>query len=80
MFWTREIAGWLLVAIGLYAYLVCFGILMGQDKPVSAGIVAAMATMVFRGGIQLVKVAAAARMVQQARRAAESASPSGTRR
>ena len=68
MFWTREIAGWLLVAAGLYGYLLCFGLFLAHDKVLSGGIAAGMATMIFRGGIHLVKVATAARVVLLARR------------
>ena len=68
--WTREIAGWLLVALGLYGYLLCFGMFLAQDRPVSAGISAGIATVIFRGGIHLIRVATAARVVMAARRPA----------
>lgn len=67
-FWIREIVGWLLVLLGLFAYLVCFANFLAEDKVIGAGILAGMGTMVFRGGLHLVKVATAARVVLAVRR------------
>lgn len=65
MNWVREIAGWLLILIGLYLYLLCLSFLSDRQI-VEGGIVASVGTMVFRGGIQLVKVSSAARVVSNA--------------
>ena len=69
MYWAREIAGWLLVAAGLYGYLLCFGVFLMQEKAMTGTIAAGIATVIFRGGLHLVRVATAARLVQQSRRA-----------
>lgn len=59
MFKTREIAGWLLVLLGLY--LVRMGLeFVGDRKVFEASVVMFAAMTTFRGGIQLVKVATAA--------------------
>jgi hypothetical protein len=66
-FWIREIVGWFLMAVGLFAYLICYGFFLVADRVVAAGILAGIATMIFRGGLHLVKVATAARVVLHAR-------------
>ena len=59
MFKTREFAGWLLVLFGLY--LLRMGLdFVGDRKVVEASVIVFAAIAVFRGGIQLVKVATAA--------------------
>jgi hypothetical protein len=64
-FWVREIAGWLLVGAGLYAfylaYLFCRARMMLEAWPVTV-----FGIFVFRGGIHLLKVAVAARVCLQA--------------
>ncbi|QDU59744.1 hypothetical protein Pan216_05760 [Planctomycetes bacterium Pan216] len=62
IYWVREIAGWLLVLMGLYLFLVCLN-LIGERQVVGASIIAGIGIFVFRGGIHLVKVAAASRVV-----------------
>jgi len=64
-YWLRELAGWLLVGVGLWlfyeAYQLCLVHLVISAWPlVVAGI------FVFRGGIQLLKVAVAARVCREA--------------
>jgi hypothetical protein len=79
-FWIREIFGWLFMIAGLLGYIVCLGVFLLNDRVVEAGILAGVSTMLFRGGLHLVKVATAARVVIQARRvqakATERARPS----
>jgi len=67
-FWVREIFGWLFMIAGLLGYMMCLGVFLLHDRVVEAGILAGISTMVFRGGLHLVKVATAARVVMQARR------------
>ncbi len=70
MFKTREIAGWLFVFIGLY--LIRMGLeFVGDRKVVEASVVVFAAMTVFRGGIQLIKVATAAHVCLTAERQAE---------
>ncbi len=69
MFWLREIAGWLLVGVGLYLFFICFAMLV-NDPPniLEAPLLTVIAVFVFRGGIHLLKVAVAARVCQQSLR------------
>jgi hypothetical protein len=64
-FWIREIAGWLLVVLGLYtffeAYRFCRVRMLLEAWPVTI-----FGIFVFRGGIHLLKVAVAARVCLQA--------------
>ena len=65
MFWMREVAGWLLVALGLAAFGVAYfdWIRIGRIFP--AGPIVLMGIFMFRGGIHLLKVAVAARVCQR---------------
>jgi len=65
MYWIREIAGWVLLVLGLWLFYMSYvfvlrGNYVGSGPTVLAGIV------VFRGGIHLLKVAVAARVCRQA--------------
>ena len=72
MFWLRELAGWVLVALGLFVFYVCLGLLL-SDRPriIEAGPLTVIGFVVFRGGIHLLKVAVAARVCLQAQRTGE---------
>lgn len=71
MFKTREIAGWLFVLGGLY--LMREGLNMVGDRRVFAASVVVFAAMaIFRGGIQLIKVATAAQVCLTAEQRADS--------
>ena len=66
---VREVAGWLLVALGLWFFYVSASMLMQSPARIlSAPPVALIGFVIFRGGIHLLKVAVAARAAQQARR------------
>ena len=67
-FWVREIIGWVLVLVGLAGYLICFADFLARDRVIGAGILAGISTMIFRGGIHLVKVSTAARVVVHSRK------------
>ncbi len=69
-FWVREILGWLLVGLGLYVFLICFALLV-RDRPliIEAGPLTLIGIIIFRGGIHLLKVAAAARICLHAQAA-----------
>jgi hypothetical protein len=69
-FWLREVAGWALVALGLYLFYLCFLMLMNHYI-LEAGPWALIGIIVFRGGIHLLKVAVAARVCLHAQREAE---------
>jgi hypothetical protein len=68
-FWTRELAGWVLVLLGLYVFLICLDILLNRVGPsgpapllLESGPLTVIGIIVFRGGIHLLKVAVAARV------------------
>jgi hypothetical protein len=62
-FWIRELAGWLLIGLGLYLFFVCYVILVGQGPHlIEAGPLTFIGFIIFRGGIHLLKVATAARI------------------
>ena len=61
--WTREIAGWGLVALGLYVFYRDYEILTdGNHFIVEGGMLTLIGIFLFRGGIQLLKIAVAARV------------------
>lgn len=70
-FWTREVAGWLLVAVGLFIFYTCFEMLVKKDprqeppRIIEAAVLTPIGFIVFRGGIHLLKVAVAARICTQ---------------
>ena len=63
-YWLREIAGWLLVVLGLWLFLTVYDFC--QNRWIfEATILTVVAVFVFRGGIHLLKTAVAARLCQQ---------------
>jgi hypothetical protein len=86
-FWTREIAGWLLVAAGLFVFYTCYELLVKKDpqhdppRIFEAGVLTPIGFIIFRGGIHLLKVAVAARICAQAQeRVAENRPSAGAPR
>ena len=65
MFYVREVAGWVLMVLGLWLFYQSYSLLMNR-MIVQSGPVVLMGIVVFRGGIHLLKVAVAARVCQQA--------------
>ena len=65
-FWLREIAGWLMVALGLFGFYVCF-VLVLYRQVLEAWPWTIVSVVLFRGGIHLLKVAVAARICLLAR-------------
>jgi hypothetical protein len=74
-YWSREIAGWVLVLGGLYAFVVAYDLLLSK-RIFEAAPMVFIGFIVFRGGIHILKVAVAA---QAARNLPETAQPA-TRR
>lgn len=64
---VREVAGWALVALGLWVFWQSFELLRGGFI-MRAPPIALIGFVIFRGGIHLLKVAVAARTSQQVRR------------
>ncbi|HYT94642.1 MAG TPA: hypothetical protein VEL76_38355 [Gemmataceae bacterium] len=68
-FWLRELAGWLLVLLGLLIFYLCVAIVV-NDSPaplyVSAIFLTIIGVVVYRSGIHLLKVAVAARVCMHA--------------
>ena len=63
-YWVREIAGWLLVLLGLGIFLVVYEYC--ERRWIFEGaVLGVVGIFVFRGGIHLLKVAIAARMCKQ---------------
>lgn len=62
-FW-REILAVVLMLMGIFGLLQALG-LVGQRQVIGASLVGILSIFVFRGGLSLLKVAVAARIVQQ---------------
>jgi hypothetical protein len=60
-FWLRELAGWLLVGLGLLVFYVSFALLVNHYVT-EAGPLVLIGIFIFRGGIHLLKTAVAARV------------------
>ncbi|MBM3980492.1 MAG: hypothetical protein FJ304_09415 [Planctomycetes bacterium] len=71
VYWSREVAGWLLILAGLWMFWNTYAFLTNR-RIFEAAPAAFIAFVVFRGGVHLLKVAVAA---QVARSLPESAQP-----
>jgi len=66
-FWTREMAGWGLVLLGLFAFYKCYGLLTADDhRLIEGSALTIVGIVIFRGGIHLLKVAVAAQVCAEA--------------
>jgi hypothetical protein len=65
-FWTREIAGWTLLFLGLAGFYACAVLFFNTTRIWETTGLTVISIFVFRGGIHLIKVAVAARICQQA--------------
>lgn len=70
----REIAGWVLLGIGLAAFGVCYFVFLLQRRVVEGTALGVIGFVIFRGGLQLLKVAIAARAAAEAGRQPHTAS------
>jgi hypothetical protein len=75
-YWIREVAGWLLVGLGLLSFVFVYEFCV-QHWIFEAGIFMVIGTVVFRGGVHLLKVAVAGRLVRQAQEHLYPATPAG---
>ncbi len=76
-YWVREVAGWLLVGLGLLVFVTVYDF-CERRAIFEAGIFAVVGIFVFRGGIHLLKVAVAARICAQAQDRLYPAAPAAT--
>jgi hypothetical protein len=77
-FWWREVAGWLLVLLGLLVFYECFAFVT-VHAVFEAGALTVIGVVLFRGGIHLLKVAVAARIATQAQEQAPGPRPGPAR-
>ena len=66
MYWIREIAGWALIAVGMYGFYLAMYVYLPAGKYIESIPAVIIGLMVFRGGIHLLKVAVAARVCRRA--------------
>ncbi len=64
-YWLREVAGWLIVGVGLLLIYIAYD-LCDRTRILEAWPMVIAGVFVFRGGIHLLKVAVAARVCLQA--------------
>jgi hypothetical protein len=77
-FWTRELAGWLLIVVGLFIFRQCYNLLIHPDHfLLEGGALTLVGIIVFRGGIHLLKIAVAAQVCVQANETLEQRTPAG---
>jgi len=74
-YWSREIAGWMLILAGLFFFWQSYALLLNK-RVFEAAPVSFIGFIVFRGGIHILKVAVAA---QVARSLPETLQPTGRR-
>jgi hypothetical protein len=66
-FWTRELAGWLLLGLSLYVFYRSSALLTDENHYVlEGGTLTVIGLFIFRGGIQLLRVAVAAQVCAEA--------------
>lgn len=71
----REIAGWVLLGVGLAAFGVCYFVFLLQKRVVEGAALGVIGFVIFRGGLHLLKVAIAARAASEAGRQPLTANP-----
>jgi hypothetical protein len=74
-YWSREVAGWVLILGGLYAFVQAYDLLLSK-RIFEATPMVFIGFIVFRGGVHVLKVAVAA---QAARNLPDAAQPAGRR-
>jgi hypothetical protein len=69
LFWLRECLGWVLIALGLYCFFGAMQIVLVDGPPLlEASYFLFVGFVVFRGGLQILKVSVAGRICQEAQR------------
>jgi hypothetical protein len=65
-FWTREVAGWLLLFLGLFVFFRSYQFLTSENHYIlEGGALSMIGIILFRGGIHLLKIAVAAQVCMQ---------------
>lgn len=65
--WTREVAGWVLLALALYLFYRSYALLTDENHYVlEGGTLTVIGIFLFRGGIQLLRIAVAAQVCREA--------------
>jgi hypothetical protein len=76
VFWVREIAGWILLVVGLLMFYECFVLLLSTPPRITVVVpLSFVGFVVFRGGIHLLKVSAAALICLRAQEQIDNAEP-----
>jgi hypothetical protein len=78
-YWIREAAGWLLVAVSLYIFYLCYHLLLGHYV-VETGALTVIGIFLFRGGIHVLKIAVAAQVCLQAQEQLRQESAAGKKK
>ena len=78
--WFREVVGWILLGLGVAAFVICYTHFLLQRWIIEAGMLATVGVFLFRGGMHLLKVATAARAAQDVRNEIAMSKPAPTRR
>jgi hypothetical protein len=67
LFWMREVAGWVLLVLGLFLFYECFALLLSQPPRIIQVVpLTVIGIFLFRGGIHMLKVSAAAQVCLRA--------------
>jgi hypothetical protein len=65
MFVLREIAGWILLVLGLITFGITYLFLLREGRIFESGPMTFIGFLIFRGGLHLLKVATAAKICQE---------------
>lgn len=65
-FWFRELVGWCLLVLGLLGFAASYWGFLLHNHILEAGPMTFISFIVFRGGLQMLKIAVAARICLQA--------------
>ena len=81
LLWTREIAGWICLVLGVLVFYQCFAMLVSTPpRIIQAFFSIPIGFVLFRGGIHLLKVSAAGLICLKAQRAISEGTEAGSQR
>lgn len=64
--WLREVMGWLLLGTGVAVFGLCYFVFLLNKRILEVGPMIFIGFIIFRGGLHLIKVASAAKAMQDA--------------